>query len=98
MSVAPGVGLKCHSVLRHLLWNILFKALSPLKQTKLIQMAEHFKLTAASGAKKGEICQLIINYLRKEELVSDGELEDPSATTLQRLELEERVKEREAAS
>jgi len=30
------------------------KALSPLKWTELTQLAEHFKLSIASGAKKGE--------------------------------------------
>jgi len=70
------------------------KALLPLKRTELTQLAEHFKLSVASGAKKGEIRQLIINHLRKEELVSDEELEETSATALQRLE--ERANEREA--
>ena len=72
------------------------KALSSLKRTELTQLAEHFKLTVASGAKKGEIRQLVINYLREEELVSDEELEEPSTTALRQLELEERAKEREA--
>jgi len=51
------------------------KVLSPLKRTELSQLAEHFKLTITSGTKKGEIRQLIINYLCKEELVSVKELE-----------------------
>jgi len=38
------------------------RALSPLKRTELTQLAEHFNLTAASGAKKGEICQLIYEW------------------------------------
>jgi len=47
--------------------------------------------------KKGEICKLIIDYLREEELVSDKEVEPvESATALRRLELEERAKECEA--
>jgi len=58
------------------------KALLLLKRTELTQLAEHFKLTIASSTKKGEICQLIINYLHEEELVSDEELEVTSATAL----------------
>ena len=73
------------------------KALSPLKRTELIQLAEHFKLTIASKAKKGKVCQLIINYWREEELVSDGELEEPSATTLWQIKLEERAKKKRSS-
>jgi len=98
VSGASGVGLECHSILRHLEPSI--KALSPLKCTELTQLEEHFKLTVAnaitSSAKKGEIRQLIINYSHEEELVSDQESEETSAIALQRLELEERAKEREA--
>ena len=46
-------------------------------------MVEHYKLTVASGAKKGEIRQMIIDHLREEELISDEEVEPTeSATTL----------------
>ena len=72
------------------------KALSSLKRAELTKLAEHYKLTVASGAKKGDIRKLIIDYLREEELISDEEEPIESATALRRLELEERAKEREA--
>jgi len=60
-------------------------------------VAKHYKLTIASGTKKGDIRKLIIDYLREEELISNEEVELlESATALRRLELEERAKEHEA--
>jgi len=47
------------------------RALSSLKRAELMKVAEHYKLTVASGAKKGENRKLIIDYLHEEELVSD---------------------------
>ena len=70
--------------------------LSKLKRAELTQLAEHYKLTVANGAKKGEIRQIIVKYLHEEELISDDEIEEPSAIAICRLELEARAKEREA--
>ena len=72
------------------------EALPSFKQTELTRVAEHYKLTITSGAKKGEIRQLIINYLCEEELISDDEEPSKSVTVLWQLELEERAEEREA--
>ena len=70
--------------------------LSKLKRAELTQLAGHYKLTVANGAKKGEIRQIIVKYLHEEELISDDEIEEPSAIAIRRLELEARAKEREA--
>jgi len=73
------------------------RAFPSLKWAELTKVAEHYKLTVTSGAKKGEIQKLIIDYLHEEEFFADRELEPvESATTLRYLELEERAKEREA--
>ena len=72
------------------------KVLSTLKWAELTRVAEHYHITIGSGARKGEIRQAILSYLREEELISDKEGEETSNTALRRLELEERAKEREA--
>ena len=73
------------------------RALSSLKRTELIQVAEHYELTVTGSMKKAEVRQLIVSYLH-EELVfdSDEDTADNSAVSLKKLELQERAKEREA--
>ena len=71
------------------------KVLSTLKRAELTRVAEHYHITIRSGAKKGEIRQAILSYLREEELISDEKGEEMSNTAIRRLELEERAKERE---
>ena len=61
----------------------------------MTRVAEYYHLTITSGAKKGEILQVILNYLCDEEHISDEEGEEPLTTALRRLELEEKAKERE---
>jgi len=53
------------------------EALSALKRTELTQVAELYKLSVTSAMKKGEIHQLIVNYLHEEELISDEEVDLP---------------------
>ena len=74
------------------------KVLSTLTRAELTCVAEHYHITIGSGARKGEIRQAILSYLREEELISDEEGEETSNTALRRLELKERAKEREAES
>ena len=51
------------------------KVLLLLKWSELTQLADHYKLTVASSSsmKNGKILQLILNYLREKELISDVE-------------------------
>ena len=74
------------------------RALSSLKRTELTQVAERYELTVTGSMKKAEVRQLIVSYLREEELVSDNDEDttDNSAVSLKKLELQERAKEREA--
>ena len=73
------------------------RALSSLKRTELTQVAERYELTVTGSMKKAEVRQLIVSYLRKEELVSDNDKDtaDISVVSLKKLELQERAKERE---
>jgi len=58
------------------------EALSALKRTELTQVTEHYKLSVTSAMKKGEICQLIVNYLHEEELISDEEVDLPGNSAI----------------
>ena len=40
-------------------------------------MAERYKLTVTGSMKKAEVRQLIVSYLREEELVSDNDEKIP---------------------
>ena len=71
------------------------RVLVSLKSTELTQLAERYSLSVTSGMKKGEIRQLIVNYLKEEELISDEEVEYPEtgSVAFRKFKLQERAKE-----
>ena len=70
------------------------RVLSSLKRIELTQVAKHYELIVTSSMKKGEVRQLIIDHLCKEELASDdeGDVTENSTVSLKKLELQERAK------
>ena len=77
-------------------------SLKKLKCTELVEVASYYELPVSSSMKKDDICQVILEYLCEEELLSDEESddrqEDSSATLeLKRLEFQENKRARENA-
>ena len=77
-------------------------SLKKLKRTELVEVAGYYELTIANLMKKDDTCQVILEHLREEELLSDEESDDgqeaSSATLeLKRLEFQENEGARENA-
>ena len=75
-------------------------SLKKVKCTKLVEAASYYELTVSSLMNKNDICQVILEYLREEELLSDKESDNGqeagSATLeLKRLEFQENERARE---
>lgn len=81
--------------------------LNTLKKAELLQLINHYHLTASSSMPKSQIKQVIVAHLVDEEIIPSSEateeigrgekgLTGEEVLQLKRLELEERDKEREA--
>ena len=74
-----------------------------LKKSQLIEVANHYKLEVNSSKKKVEIKLLLIDHLNHEEIIPEDKVDissirgtDENTLELQRLELQDREKERES--
>ena len=77
-------------------------SLKKLKHTELGEVAGYYELTVSSSMKKDDICQVILEHLREEELLSDKESDDGQEASsamleLKRLEFQENERARENA-
>ena len=80
--------------------------LNPLKKNELLQLVQHYKLTADASLSKSQVKELILKHLIYEEIIPSVEETEETAQVssmtgeellqLRRLEFQEREKERDA--
>ena len=82
------------------------RELNSLKKNELLQLVQHYKLTADAALSKSQVKEIVLKHLIDEEIIAPVEETEETASVsgmtgeeilqLKRLEFQEREKEREA--